>query len=242
MKRFALSTILLATVLGTGNPPWEPAGWQSWLYNAEERSRAARVALANGDPILAVEAARAAWRLHPSDPRTTYNLGSALLAARDPQTAATLATAAQLAANDPGLAATALYNLGNAHLQTERWGEAAKAYRDALRHRPDATDAKRNLEWVLRRMEKEPPPAPTPPPPPPEDRAAPPPTQPEASDEPPPEETPSPVPPPPFQQQGDLSAQEAEEILAAVEDLERKQQQQERRPPPPSPSPEVKDW
>jgi len=249
VKGFLLAMALLATGLGVGPPGAESSDLQPWLHNAAERTRAARRALATGDAVQAAAAARAAWRLRPDDPRTAYNLGSALLAAQDPQAPDILATAARLAANDPALAADALFNLGNAHLRAERWEEAAAAYRDVLRHRPGATDAKRNLEWVLRRLEQDPPPSPdaSPPPPPEEEEgeggAAPPPPPPPASPEeadPPPAEA-----PPPFQQQGDLTTEEAEGILAAVEDLERQQQQQ--RPPspqqpPPPPSREVKDW
>lgn len=56
---------------------------------------------------------------------------------------------------DRALAQAAVYNRGNALLMQGRFQEAAQAYIQALRARPDDAEAKRNLELALRMMQQE---------------------------------------------------------------------------------------
>jgi len=58
---------------------------------------------------------------------------------------------------NPGspLAPASRFNLGNALFGKQDFPGAVRAYRDALRLRPDDQDARRNLEMALRAMEKQ---------------------------------------------------------------------------------------
>jgi tetratricopeptide (TPR) repeat protein len=49
----------------------------------------------------------------------------------------------------------AAYNLGNAAMRADRFGEAAGRYRESLRIDPTRLDAKKNLEEAIRRMRRD---------------------------------------------------------------------------------------
>ncbi len=53
--------------------------------------------------------------------------------------------------------ASAAYNLGNGSMRGNRFGEAARLYREALRIEPKDGDTKRNLEEAIRRLRGQPP-------------------------------------------------------------------------------------
>jgi tetratricopeptide (TPR) repeat protein len=56
---------------------------------------------------------------------------------------------------EPGLAALAWYNLGNAFFDAQNFSAAVEAYKEALRLTPDDLDAKHNLELALLMEEKQ---------------------------------------------------------------------------------------
>lgn len=147
-----------------------PAELLPWLYNARERSAAARDAFDDGDPQAALEAAAAARELAPEDPRTRLNLGTALLAAGQTEQAVeqlsaasrelerSLEEAAAAGDADPKratLASTAHYNRGNALFGAGDLAGAVAAYEQSLRRQPGRTDAKFNLELALEELERQ---------------------------------------------------------------------------------------
>jgi len=59
------------------------------------------------------------------------------------------------AAGDDALKAKSYYNMGNALYAGQNFHEAAASYREALKHNPEDTDAKMNLELALKKMEEQ---------------------------------------------------------------------------------------
>jgi Ca-activated chloride channel family protein len=102
----------------------------------------------------ALEAYRRAEVEAPERPEPHYNAANAHN--RLGQVEETLAETQQaLKSEDVQLRAQAWYNLGNAYLDAQRWAEAIKAYREALRLVPDDLDAKHNLELALKQLEQQ---------------------------------------------------------------------------------------
>lgn len=108
----------------------------------------------DGKAELAVPEYDQAARTNPSSPIPDFNKGTALAkggsadAARD-------ALLAAAASKDPGIAADALYNLGNVYLGEQRFGEAIDSYLKSLDLDPKDPDARRNLEIALRRLQEQ---------------------------------------------------------------------------------------
>jgi tetratricopeptide (TPR) repeat protein len=90
----------------------------------------------------------------PGAPQLHYNIGNVLYRKKEFDKAIEEYVRAQ-AAPDPVLSQAASFNRGNAFLMQGRPEEAIKAYVEALRARPDDTDAKRNLELALRLLEQQ---------------------------------------------------------------------------------------
>ena len=90
----------------------------------------------------------------PGAPELHYNIGNVLFRKKEFDKAIEEYLRAQ-AAPDPVLSQAASFNRGNAFLMQGRPEEAIKAYVQALRARPDDTDAKRNLELALRLLEQQ---------------------------------------------------------------------------------------
>jgi Ca-activated chloride channel family protein len=102
----------------------------------------------------AADAFRQATIAAPDDDRWRYNLGLSEAQSQDFESALNnLETTARTA--DPRIADAALYNAGNVHYAKGDYQAAARAYRDALRQRPNDPDAKRNLELALRQMQQQ---------------------------------------------------------------------------------------
>jgi Ca-activated chloride channel family protein len=219
--------------------PQELGRWQS----KRRLSRTAAEAYANGDPVFAAAAARAALDKDPDDPTLLFNAGTARLAAEpdatlaadgDPQrnseTALEQLERAARTADGATLAADAWYNLGTARLAAGERQQAVQALEEALRRNPEHQSARLNLEWALR----PPPEPPSPPDPQPEDDS------PSSDEEQPSEPSPesgagSPTKDPRsagdrFQPQPDLSPEAARSLLRAVEDLERGGHRQDSQP------------
>jgi tetratricopeptide (TPR) repeat protein len=89
----------------------------------------------------------------PEAPQLHYNIGNVLFRKKEYDKAVEEYLRAQ-AAPDPALSQAANFNRGNALLMQGRPEDAIKAYVQALRARPDDTDAKRNLELALRLLEQ----------------------------------------------------------------------------------------
>jgi len=83
-------------------------------------------------------------------PARAFNLGTSQIAAGNREAGSS--TIAKALA-DPSLRADALFNRGNSALSANAFDYAIRDYSDALRIRPNDSDAKRNLEIALRRKQ-----------------------------------------------------------------------------------------
>ncbi|MBL7795365.1 MAG: tetratricopeptide repeat protein [Saprospiraceae bacterium] len=126
------------------------AGDRHYEKNAFQEAENA-YAEAAGDPVAQYNAGIAAFRQ-----------GKYEVAVRWFQTAA---------ASPSEVQADAMFNLGNAYMQSSKYREAVTAYERSLRRAPNRTDAKKNLQIARNKLreKQEPPPPPPPqrPPPPP---------------------------------------------------------------------------
>jgi tetratricopeptide (TPR) repeat protein len=113
-------------------------------------------AYGKGDYDAARDAYEAYAREHPTDPRGTYNLGTALHRTGElsPSEEALLRAAGS---GDPKLRAAAFYNLGNTRVKAGDLKGALEAYEMSLRARPSDRDAKHNLELVRALLQQQPP-------------------------------------------------------------------------------------
>lgn len=118
--------------------------------HVEEGNRKAKA----GDAPAAVEQYDGAARVDPSSPIPDFNKGVALAKGGD-AAAARDALLAAAAAKDAGIAADALYNLGNVYLEGQQYGEAVDSYLKSLDLDPTDADARRNLEIALQRLEQQ---------------------------------------------------------------------------------------
>lgn len=242
------------------------------LHNPRERTDRALEAYGDRRPEEALASARQAHALAPDAPLTRFNAGTVELAAglhreaiasleevvaalRTGDTAVqegedpNLRQPPEAGFRRPRLAASALYNLGNARFADDDLEGAVRAYEESLRLAPGHDDAKFNLELALRELERRTPP--------PASQQAPQEGEGEGeSDQPPDPEQHGPEQGAPreeegpqggepsddrseaetrledsplqdFQDQPDMTAQEAAAILEAVENLERQQRRQE---------------
>lgn len=89
----------------------------------------------------------------PGAPELHYNIGNVLFRKKEYDKAVEEYLRAQ-AAPDGVLSQAAVFNRGNALMMQGRLEDAVQAYVQALRARPDDTDAKRNLELALRQLEQ----------------------------------------------------------------------------------------
>ena len=149
------SVTTLLFLLPLALPSWLhlPTWMERVLYNSRERTAAGIEALAEGDEDAAVRRLETAHRLAPEDPKTSYNLGTGLLATDPTAGVEELEGAADLVRNDvrPDL----FYNIGNGKLEGGDPAGAVEAYKQALRERHDFADAKHNLELALQELEKQ---------------------------------------------------------------------------------------
>jgi len=103
--------------------------------------------------------ARAAYlealKRDPNSPLIRFNEGNALYQSTDFQQAAEAYQRA-LESGDPALQGKAWYNLGNALYRQQQLQESIEAYKQALRVNPNDTDAKHNLEFVTRQLQRQP--------------------------------------------------------------------------------------
>jgi Ca-activated chloride channel family protein len=125
------------------------SGWEP-LWQPDPRVAEGNRLLRDGKPDKALEAYAAAQA--PADPGVRMNRGLALSAQGKHEPAIEELLAASQA---PSHRAQAFYGMGNALARMERWGEAANAYRRALRVDPSDVRARWNLEVALRKLKAE---------------------------------------------------------------------------------------
>lgn len=123
--------------------------------------RAGNEAYAAGQFERALAAYNDAKQLQP-DPAVDYNIGNALFRLERYEEAAVAAKAATAAAQDGTVFTRATYTAGNAAFRRGVLAEARDAYVTVLQRDPADTDARHNLELVLRALT---PPRPQPAPP-----------------------------------------------------------------------------
>jgi len=102
--------------------------------------------------VEAVDAFRQATIEAPDDPRWRYNLGVSQAGIGENESALSNLSAAAAQSEGWELASHAWYNTGNVQYMSENYGEAARAYREALLRDPGDADAKRNLELSLQKL------------------------------------------------------------------------------------------
>jgi len=90
----------------------------------------------------------------PGAPELHYNIGNVLFRKKEFDKAVEEYLRAQTS-SDPVLSEAALFNRGNALAMQGKLEDAIQAYVQALRAKPDDTDAKRNLELALRLLEQQ---------------------------------------------------------------------------------------
>ncbi len=104
----------------------------------------------------ALQEYEAAAVVRPEDARASYNKGTAQYRLKSwDQSAEELQKSAL--SRDPKMRARALYNLGNAHLQSGKYSDAVKEYQECLKINSRDEDAKENLKLALRFMKTPPP-------------------------------------------------------------------------------------
>ena len=90
----------------------------------------------------------------PNDPGAHFNRGNALFAlSRFEEASAEFLRGTQ--STEPGLKASAFYNLANAYFKNDKYSEAIAAYRHALSLDPSNGRAKWNLELALQKKKEE---------------------------------------------------------------------------------------
>jgi tetratricopeptide (TPR) repeat protein len=118
--------------------------------NVEKGNRAAEA----GTAAEALERYEEAARVEPGSPIPDFNRGI-VLGAEGEADAARDAYLAAAAAEDPAIAADALYNLGNLHLARNEFEPAIDSYLRSLDLDPEDAEARRNLEIALQRQEEQ---------------------------------------------------------------------------------------
>ena len=140
----AVVLLLLVPFLGAWNP-LERNNRAVDSGNASMKGGKAEEALAAYDKAVAEL---------PGDPGAHFDRGNALFAlSRFEEASAEFLRATQ--AGDPGLKASAFYNLANSYFKNDKYSEAIAAYRHALALDPSNGRAKWNLELALQKKKEE---------------------------------------------------------------------------------------
>ena len=138
--------------------PWMFLVWltlglaPAWGNEAEDVSRAL-IYLREGRLDEAESSLLKARLMNPDDPRISYDLGIVQFRKRDYDSASSQ-FAKSARAEDPLLRANSLHNLGNSRFHRQDWGEAVKAYSQALEIREDPL-TRFNLEQAEKRQQEE---------------------------------------------------------------------------------------
>jgi tetratricopeptide (TPR) repeat protein len=150
----------------TGNGPSWLSRLKGWLGAGGTPSRQAAKAYEKGDYDAALRKYAEARIDHPESRALAYDMGNAQYRQKRYDDAIASYQKA-LQGSDAGLAASAYYNLGNAHFRKgefaiqsgkqegiEDYREAMANYKKSLEIRPDNKDAKRNIEVVQARIKE----------------------------------------------------------------------------------------
>lgn len=122
-----------------------------------ERYRADQ-AFENGDHAHAMQMYKDMLDENPNDPELNYNVGNALYKMNQPAEALPFYQRALANAKDDRLRANIEYNMSNALFKSGKVRESIEGYKQVLRSRPDDDDARFNLEFAQKRLDKEKPP------------------------------------------------------------------------------------
>jgi Ca-activated chloride channel family protein len=141
MRRYIL---LLMPLLAAWNPLDRPNRAVE-NGNAQMSAGKADAALVDYDKAVAAM---------PNEPAAHFNRGTALHALSRYDEAITEFMRAT-EAREPGLKATAFYNLGNSYFQANRYADAIAAYKRSLALNPSDVRAKWNLELALQKKKEE---------------------------------------------------------------------------------------
>ena len=140
----AIALVALLPFLGAWNPI-ERNNRAVESGNASMKGGKAEEALADYDKAVAEL---------PSDPGAHFNRGNALFAlSRFEEASNEFLRATQ--SQEPGLKASAFYNLGNSYFKNDKYSEALAAYRHTLALDPTNERAKWNLELALQKKKEE---------------------------------------------------------------------------------------
>ncbi|MCP3961455.1 MAG: hypothetical protein GY719_26725 [bacterium] len=149
----AVSTLVAIAL----SPRPAAADWPAWmerlLFNPTERTHRALESLENGESAAATGPLETALRLRGDYPVAQYNAGTGRLGTGSGGAPQLLEAAAE--GGTGKIVPLARYNLGNARLAGSDLPGAIEAYKEALRHDPDMTDAKFNLELAQHRLEEQ---------------------------------------------------------------------------------------
>jgi Ca-activated chloride channel family protein len=129
------------------------AGW-SFFDPFHAKVETGNRLVAGGEPDAAITHYDEAARLDPGSPIPDFNRGIALTGQGKAEEAGDAFLGAA-AAEDPRVAADALYNLGNVLLDAQQYEPAVEAYLKSLDLDPADADARRNLEIAWRRLEQQ---------------------------------------------------------------------------------------
>ena len=124
------------------------------LLRPKRLTNSGRRDYAQGNHPEALKAFQQAAELRPNDPRTRFNLADALYknGKFDEAEAHFRALGADAKSQ---FAPASRFNLGNTLFQKKDHAGAVRAYRDALRLRPDDLETRRNLEMALREIQQQ---------------------------------------------------------------------------------------
>lgn len=122
-----------------------------------ERYRADQ-AFESGDHAHAMQMYKDMLDENPNDPELNYNVGNALYNMNQPAEALSFYQRALANAKDDRLRANIEYNMSNALFKSGKVQESIEGYKQVLRSRPDDDDARFNLEFAQKRLDKEKPP------------------------------------------------------------------------------------
>lgn len=122
--------------------------------SAQEADRAIRegnTAYKKGDQATAIHS----YEKARNDQRGAFNLGNAFYRQDSVADAQRTFEAASTLAKDPDAQARAFHNLGNSWMKQQKWQEAANAYKQALRRKPDDEDTRYNLAYAQKKLQEE---------------------------------------------------------------------------------------
>ncbi len=84
-----------------------------------------------------------------------FNLGNTLIQQKQYDAARKLMAATAKNSREKDQQSSAYYNTGNTYMSEQKWGDAADAYKQALRKNPQDEDAKYNLSYALTKMKQD---------------------------------------------------------------------------------------